>query len=427
MWKYQCKKQLLSILLSGIVGAIVFGLLGYDQDTFINTLKVYIDDPAILNNVSTLLSNSFIPYITGAIVFAGIMNGINLFIILMQRYNINYFFILFILMFNVVWLPVLVVGIIALPVCIVVYLYGWITIPNRGKRRQINKEKLSSIQEVERVFRLHHTYDERYEEIAGSIWKNMLIANVLSIIGAVALIFVFIFVQNTMVVLICMSLYFMLSFQITRRKSLMLQPIVSLLYDQCDPNACASAIFALAKKSHRKKNFPLVQQLTQCMIYLDDPHLAIDIMSSGSMQNKNGLQYAYHSLMAYAYYQLGDRGMVQHYFEECEKIPARNTNGPFGIIRLQTLAAIQNKLSLMDQELDKAQQFYKGLLASAGFRFQKVDANYYLGLIAFVQKDINVAARHFTMVIEQGNKMFFVNKAKEFMQIIERVEKAEEA
>lgn len=419
MWKYQCKKQLLSILLSGIVGAIVFGLFGYGKEMIIETLKMYTDDPAILNN-------AVIPYITGAITFAGIMNGINLFIIVMQRFNLNYFFILFILMFFGGEIAV-IVGTIALPVCVVVYLYGWITVPNRGKRRQLDKEALSSIQEVERVFRLHHTYDERYEEIAGSIWKNMLIANVLYIIGAVALIFVFIFVQNTMVVLICMSLYFMLSFQITRRKSLMLQPIVSLLYDQCDPNACASAIFALAKKSHRKKNFPLVQQLTQCMIYLDDPHLAIDIMSSGSMQNKNGLQYAYHSLMAYAYYQLGDRGMVQHYFEECEKIPARNTNGPFGIIRLQTLAAIQNKLSLMDQELDKAQQFYKGLLASAGFRFQKVDANYYLGLIAFVQKDINVAARHFTMVIEQGNKMFFVNKAKEFMQIIERVEKAEEA
>ena len=163
------------------------------------------------------------------------------------------------------------------------------------------------------------------------------------------------------------------------------------------------------------------------MIYLDDPHLAIDIMASGNMQNKNGLQYAYHSLMAYAYYQLGDKGMVQHHFEESEKLPIRNMNGPLGIIRLQTLTAIQNKLSLMEQDFDKAEQFYKGLLSSAGFRFQKVDANYYLGLIAFVQKDIYVAARHFTMVIEQGNTMFFVNKAKEFMRSIERVEKAEEA
>ena len=69
-------------------------------------------------------------------------------------------------------------------------------------------------------------------------------------------------------------------------KCMMLQPIVSLLYDQCDPLACASAIFALAHKSHRKKNFPLIQQMAQCMIYLDDPHLAIDIMASGNMQNK---------------------------------------------------------------------------------------------------------------------------------------------
>lgn len=419
MWKYQCKKQLFYILLGAVAGAIIFGLLGYEHDMIKETLKVYTDDPAIINN-------ALIPYITGAITFAGIINGINLFFLVMQRFNLSFFVTFLILMLGGGEIAI-VAGTIGLPICIIIYLYGWITVPNRGKKRQLNKDSLNSVKEIERVFRLHHKYDEQYEEIAGKIWKNMLIANVLYIIGALASLLVFVYVKNTMVVLLCMMLYFMLVFQITKRKSMMLQPIVSLLYDQCDPLACASAIFALAHKSHRKKNFPLIQQMAQCMIYLDDPHLAVDIMASGNMQNKNGLQYAYHSLMAYAYYQLGDKGMVQHHFDESEKLPIRNMNGPLGIIRLQTLTAIQNKLSLMEQDFDKAEQFYKGLLSSAGFRFQKVDANYYLGLIAFVQKDIYVAARHFTMVIEQGNTMFFVNKAKEFMRSIERVEKAEEA
>ena len=93
-------------------------------------------------------------------------------------------------------------------------------------------------------------------------------------------------------------------------------------------------------------------------------------MASGNMQNKNGLQYAYHSLMAYAYYQLGDKGMVQHHLMKV-KMPIRNMNGPLGIIRLQTLTAIKNKLSLMEQDFDKAEQFYKGLVIFCRFSFSE--------------------------------------------------------
>ena len=52
---------------------------------------MYTDDPAIINN-------ALIPYITGAITFAGIINGINLFFLVMQRFNLSFFVTFLILM-----------------------------------------------------------------------------------------------------------------------------------------------------------------------------------------------------------------------------------------------------------------------------------------------------------------------------------------
>ena len=132
MWKYQCKKQLFYILLGAVAGAIIFGLLGYEHDMIKETLKVYTDDPAIINN-------ALIPYITGAITFAGIINGINLFFLVMQRFNLSFFVTFLILMLGGGEIAI-VAGTIGLPICIIIYLYGWITVPNRGKKRQLNKD-----------------------------------------------------------------------------------------------------------------------------------------------------------------------------------------------------------------------------------------------------------------------------------------------
>ena len=126
MWKYQCKKQLFYILLGAVAGAIIFGLLGYEHDMIKETLKVYTDDPAIINN-------ALIPYITGAITFAGIINGINLFFLVMQRFNLSFFVTFLILMLGGGEIAI-VAGTIGLPICIIIYLYGWITVPNRGKK-----------------------------------------------------------------------------------------------------------------------------------------------------------------------------------------------------------------------------------------------------------------------------------------------------
>ena len=94
------------------------------------------------------------------------------------------------------------------------------------------------------------------------------------------------------------------------------------------------------------------------MVYLNDPHLAIDVLAT-SAQGRGNFIFAYHSLMAYAYYQLGDRSMVKYHYDECEKAGARVNNGPMQMIKTQCLEGIQNKLDLMDQNFTGSRVFLK--------------------------------------------------------------------
>lgn len=54
-------------------------------------------------------------------------------------------------------------------------------------------------------------------------------------------------------------------------------PIEGLLYDQCDPLACASAILVYSKRGHRL-NLKMNLLFAQCLLFLDDPQLAMDAL-----------------------------------------------------------------------------------------------------------------------------------------------------
>ena len=165
------------------------------------------------------------------------------------------------------------------------------------------------------------------------------------------------------------------------------------------------------------------QHLAQCMVYLNDPHLAIDVLAT-SAQGRGKFIFAYHSLMAYAYYQLGDRSMVKYHYDECEKAGARVNNGPMQMIKTQCLEGIQNKLDLMDQNFSSSRSFFEKAMPTAGFEFQRVDFKYYLGLIAFVEKDLEEAKSCFRYVCAHGNKIYYVEKAQSFLKTIEQAEAA---
>ena len=206
---------------------------------------------------------------------------------------------------------------------------------------------------------------------------------------------------------------------------MVLQPVLALLFEKCDPQACASTIFYISKFLWKRKKFVLSPVLSQCMIYLNDPHLAIDVLALEDMQGKKGVQHTYHALMSYAYYQLGDRSMVQHHYDTLEREVQKMKKTPFFNIAMQSLYAISNKLRMLDQDFRSAQQFYQRMLKTTPFISQKVDANYYLGLIAFVEKDLSQARSAFEFVIQHGNGLYFVEKAKHYVKTIKELNELE--
>lgn len=421
MWKYQCKKHLVILLLTLVFGAVLFGPMAYQRE-YIDTL---IRQSVPVEMAAEFMKTEWVYYLLGALTISGLANGLMILTYVVQRFHIPFFIVFFLLMLG--GIPIIeMIGTICVIPAIFVCIYGMLTIPNRGKRKEFVKDKVTNVAEVERVYRLHHAYLSEYESLGKKIAGAHLKMNLLYAVGLVAVILVILYVEDILIVFLAMMMYSALCFQLTRRKQQALQPIISLLYDECNPQACASAIFAYAKQSRRKRSFPMPQHLAQCMIYLNDPHLAIDVLAINP-QNRGSFIFAYHSLMAYAYYQLGDSSMVKYHYDECEKAGQKVSNGPIQMIKTQCLEGIQNKLDLMNQDFERSRSFYEKAMPSVGFEFQRVDFKYYLGLIAFVEKDLVEAERCFRYVIEHGGSIYYVEKAQSFMQTIEAAMAAQEA
>lgn len=420
MWKYQCKRHLAFLLGAAIVGTLLFGYFGYSESV-VSQMSQYMN----ASQLAQFMKEPYMPYILGALAGAGAVNGLLLTSYIIQRFHLP-----FILMYVViiVLFPFMSgIGVLLLIPAIIVSLFGWITIPNRSKRHNLKKNAVSTVAEIERVYRLHHTYVDTYEDLAKKIWDYTLRMNLAYIIGLLC-VFLFVLWANDIFVLFAIFVLYAIFFlQLNKRKAIAIQPIISLLYEDCNPEACASAIFALARKARKRKSFPLPQYLAQSMLYLNDPHLAADVMVTCE-RNKNNNLFPYYSIMSYVYYQLGDRSMVKFQYEECEKHSQRMNNGPMAMVRQQCLAGIDNKLNMMDKAFDKVKTYYESLLQVSGFEFQKVDAHYYLGLICFVEHDLDEAKTHFTYVETHGNQLYFKEKATKLLRSIQTaLDKEEEA
>ena len=53
--------------------------------------------------------------------------------------------------------------------------------------------------------------------------------------------------------------------------------------------------------------------------------------------------------------------------------------------------------------------------------FQQVDSCYYIALISFVEEDYKLARMYFEKVVEIGNRMYFVEKAKNYLEKIDKI------
>lgn len=421
MWKYQCKKHLLFVLGGMVVGLFLFHDMSVQM--IAEALKQTSSMVTVDKEVLAIMSSREVAYIMSILYGGGMVNAILLLYYALQRFN-PWVLLIAMMLFGSLFSYILAIGILGVIPSIIVCIYGMLSIPNRGNHKAFEKSQQTTVSEIERVYRLHHAYMDSYEEMAKKMFMSNVAITLMYALGAAAMIMILLYVEDTLIMIVSFVAYAMLMIGMIRKRNEIVQPVVALLYEDCNPEACASVIFALAKKMHAKKNFPLGQYLAQCMIYLNDPHLAIDVLTCTKHTNTNTL-LPYHSIMAYANYQLGDVSEVRRHYEECEKLQIRGMNSPLAMVKQQYLESIQNKLDLMEKEFSKSRSFYQNALDTTTMEFQKVDFHYYLGLIAFVEEDVWEAKNQFEYVTAHGKGMYFVEKARKFLAMIDQMQPEE--
>ena len=202
MWKYQCKRHLLSLLIGAAVGMLLFGGI-IDEEL--------IDEVVKLNwmpeeTVRTLLS---MPWLIGAVIGASALNGVLLLVYLVQKFNVSpmVLFLLFFLM--PIFTIIMAIGMILLIPTIVVCIYGMVTVRNSAAKN-FRSLPNGNGNEVERVYRLHHEFKEDVSALALKCRKESDRWTAVYVLGLVALICLTLIIQNLMVMFFVFLLYALL-------------------------------------------------------------------------------------------------------------------------------------------------------------------------------------------------------------------------
>lgn len=374
------------------------------------------DTQAIDQVLKYLQNNMWILYMGDGLLISGIINVIYLGQYLTVRFNISPWIVMCIIFF----LPeyMIYIGTILVIPAFIVCIYGMLSL-----RSSISKERrefnFSSDDELVRMYEIHHKLDESYKELAKSCRKNVRKLTSIYALGIVAL-FVILFVVNNIMLLAVLLMFYLFAFNLVLRyRAVSLLPITKLLYEDCNPEACASAIIYYS--TNRKGHTRLTQHtlLAQCLIYLNDPELAQDVLISYPRKDAaSSLQYW--SLMSYIDYMLKDEEALNRCKEEAQSV--RLNYGRAGVmIQSEEMASIENKIHLMDGDFNTCKKYYLQGLQRARFAFQQVDSCYYIALISFVEEDYKLARMYFEKVIEIGNRMYFVEKAKSYLEKIDAI------
>lgn len=423
MWKYRCKSHLISLIVAFAVGVglsvIVFSSRpDISSDIFSSSLSSLpgADTQAIDQVLKYLQNNMWILYMGDGLLISGIINVIYIGQYLTVRFNISPWIVMCIIFF----LPeyMIYIGTILVIPAFIVCIYGMLSL-----RSSISKERrefnFSSDDELVRMYEIHHKLDESYKELAKSCRKNVRKLTSIYALGIVAL-FVILFVVNNIMLLAVLLMFYLFAFNLVLRyRAVSLLPITKLLYEDCNPEACASAIIYYS--TNRKGHTRLTQHtlLAQCLIYLNDPELAQDVLISYPRKDAaSSLQYW--SLMSYIDYMLKDEEALNRCKEEAQSV--RLSYGRAGVmIQSEEMASIENKIHLMDGDFNTCKKYYLQGLQRARFAFQQVDSCYYIALISFVEEDYKLARMYFEKVIEIGNRMYFVEKAKSYLEKIDAI------
>lgn len=370
-----------------------------------------------LNQVLTYLQNNiWILYLGDALLISGIINIIYIGQYVTARFNISPWIIMFLIFF----LPeyMIYIGTLLVIPAFIVCIYGMLSL-----RSSISKERrefnFSNDDELVRMYKIHHNLDESYKELAKTCRKNVRKLNGIYALGIVALLVILILINNMLLLAVLLMFYLFAFNLVLRYRAVSLLPITRLLYEDCDPEACASAIIYYCTNSKGHTRLKQHTLLAQCLIYLNDPELAQDVLISYPRKDAaSSLQYW--SLMSYIDYMLKDEDGLFRCKEEAQSI--RLHYGRAGImIQSEEMAAIENKIHLMDGDFNTCKKYYLQGLQRANFPFQQVDSCYYIALISFVEEDYKLARMYFEKVLEIGNRMYFVEKAKNYLAKIDKI------
>lgn len=413
MWKYKCKSQFFILLASFFVGVLLMFF------TFSNSILL---SSGVLpaEVIDFMQSNIVLTYISGGLAAAGIVNAV---LISQMLIPLNSWapYLIFLLLFIAPEYVLMISTFLVIPMLILT-LYGWLSL-RKQTQDSLRESHISGDEEIVRIYQIHHTLDPAYKDLAKKCRSAIDRVTAIYILGIVAIFCIMVFVSNIWVLLVALMFYMLAFNALLRYRSQCFIPITRLLYEQCDPEACFSAIVYYSTKRGKIK---LAQKslLAQCLIYMDDPELAQDVLITYPRKDPASV-LTYWSLMGYIDYMLKDEDALIRAKEEASKV--RFNFGPTGVmIRSEEIASIENKINLMNGDFNACKKFYLNALKRSPFPFQQVDASYYIALIGFVQEDYRIAQMYFQKVVQLGNKMYFVPKAENYLNKIENMNLEEE-
>lgn len=410
MWKYKCKSIFFSLLGAFAVGCLIAMFAGQNE-----VYQQLMKDTLPAAVLAQLQQTPILWYIAGGLGIAGLLN---VFLIgsLLSTYLSGgmFLFMLFVIMIPDV---AILIGILALPVMLAVSLYGWISL-RTGIRASLKKASITGDDEIVRIYQIHHPLNTEYKKLGTEVRKTVQKINLAYALGLAALASVMFFVNNIFLVgILFVAMIF--SFQyLSRIRQNAFASISALLVNDCDPEACASALIYYGEKRNGHYHLANRALFAQCLIYLNEPDLAQNVLISFPRSSQANLM-AYWSLMGYCYYLLKDENGLNRAKTALENI--RPNMGAMGMmVKSEELASLENKIRLMQGDFNTCKKYYLSLLQRSPTRLQKADSDYYIALISFVQEDYDLARMYFEKTVQIGNRLYFVHNAKNYLAKIEK-------
>lgn len=407
MWRYRCKSQLITLGLAFAIGLLLGAAALANPEMMTAVQEVVPEALPVIQNQPWLM------VLSCGIVSMGVTNIFLLAQLASIQFGLSQFLVLLIVLMVPEWL--LPAGVILLPFTIVLSIWGVWSLYSE-KTGALTRKNIHNVQELIRIYKLHYSLDESYKEMAVAARRNIQKASFAYALGVVAVFCVILLIDNLFVGLLVVFVYMMAFSYLSRYRSSCFLPIYNLLYQDCNPEACMSALIYFGTHGDKVKlSNPAL--MAECMIYLNDPSLAQDFLVFVARSTPDRVIH-YWSLMATTYYMLSDESGLRHCQEMVQAV--KPGFGQVGIMmKNQDLADIENKLNLMKGDFNTCKSYYLDVLKKAPSPLIQAQCDYYIALISFVQEDYSLADLYFRKVLNIGGKLYYTAKAAGYLEKID--------